>query len=150
MIEGDACQLSQDVHEKFDYIVAGEVLEHLPNPGLFLAEAARCLKPGGALFVTVPNAFNLLRIIGLFQGYESVHKDHCFYFSGKTLARLAALYGFKLERIGYTDPLVSARWKPFLSWAWQQLIQHMPVFGQSVVAVLRFGDDRKLSCRILD
>lgn len=148
LIEGDACQLSLSIHEKFDCIVAGEVLEHLPNPGLFFAEAARCLKPGGAVFVTVPNAFNLLRIIHLFAGRESVHKDHCFYFSAKTLAHLAALYGFKLERIGYTDPLVHARWKPFFSWAWKFLVHRLPVLGQSVVAVLRFGDTREVSYRI--
>ena len=38
----------------FDTVLATEVLEHLPTPDLAVAEAARILKPGGKLLVTVP------------------------------------------------------------------------------------------------
>ena len=37
-----------------DYLVLGEVLEHLENPGLALKEALRILKPGGILAISVP------------------------------------------------------------------------------------------------
>lgn len=40
----------------FDAVVLSEVLEHLPNPTLALAEAARVLVPNGLLLVTVPHA----------------------------------------------------------------------------------------------
>lgn len=150
LIQGDACRLSEFVHESFDFIVAGEVVEHLPNPGMFFSEAARCLKPGGAVFVTVPNAFNILRILRLLRGREVVHRDHCFYFSAKTLARLASHHGFRLESVGYTDQLASANWKPVLTWLWRLLIYRFPVFGQSVVAVLRVGDGREARHWIAD
>lgn len=41
---------------QFDVVVLSEVLEHLPIPALALAEAARVLRPGGLLLVTVPHA----------------------------------------------------------------------------------------------
>jgi SAM-dependent methyltransferase len=37
-----------------DWILCSEVLEHVESPGTFLAEAHRCLKPGGRLLLTVP------------------------------------------------------------------------------------------------
>lgn len=39
-----------------DFILCTETLEHIPDPGPFLDEAFRCLKPGGRLLLTVPFA----------------------------------------------------------------------------------------------
>jgi len=37
-----------------DTVISTEVLEHIPTPSAFLSEAARILKSGGVLFLTVP------------------------------------------------------------------------------------------------
>jgi len=39
-----------------DALLCTETLEHVPRPAVFLAEAARCLKPSGRLILTVPFA----------------------------------------------------------------------------------------------
>lgn len=39
-----------------DFILSTETLEHVPEPRKFLAEAFRCLAPGGVLLLTVPFA----------------------------------------------------------------------------------------------
>jgi SAM-dependent methyltransferase len=39
-----------------DLVLSTETLEHVPEPAVFLAEAFRCLKPGGRLVLTVPFA----------------------------------------------------------------------------------------------
>lgn len=39
-----------------DFLLCSETLEHVPRPGQFLLEAARCLKPGGQICLTVPFA----------------------------------------------------------------------------------------------
>jgi cyclopropane fatty-acyl-phospholipid synthase-like methyltransferase len=41
--------------ERFDVVTAFEVLEHLTSPVEFFSKATRLLRPGGQLFVTVPN-----------------------------------------------------------------------------------------------
>lgn len=41
--------------QSVDIVVARWVLEHLPEPDLFLAETARVLRPGGYLMVLTPN-----------------------------------------------------------------------------------------------
>jgi SAM-dependent methyltransferase len=39
-----------------DMVLCTETLEHVPDPGITLREAFRCLKPGGTLLLTVPFA----------------------------------------------------------------------------------------------
>ena len=41
----------------FDVVVAGELLEHVREPGDVVGEARRVLRPGGRLVASVPNAF---------------------------------------------------------------------------------------------
>lgn len=48
--------LSKLLKEKFDVIVASEIIEHLSNPGLFLDNIKLCLKKNGTLVLTTPNA----------------------------------------------------------------------------------------------
>ena len=45
-----------DLQQKFDAIVAGELIEHLSNPGLFLDCSSRHLQNNGLLILTTPNA----------------------------------------------------------------------------------------------
>jgi SAM-dependent methyltransferase len=40
-----------------DVVVSTETLEHLTEPGAFLAEVRRVLRPGGRLFLTAPLSF---------------------------------------------------------------------------------------------
>lgn len=57
-----------DTSEKFDVIVMGFVMEHVDDPCFILKKFRRCLKPGGAIFITVPNAHALNKRIGLEAG----------------------------------------------------------------------------------
>ncbi len=43
----------------FDHVLSTQTLEHLAEPGRFLAEAARVLRPGGTLFLTAPMMFRM-------------------------------------------------------------------------------------------
>jgi SAM-dependent methyltransferase len=52
-------ELLPHAEASFDRVVATEILEHLANPGLFLSECWRVLKPGGILYLTTPNVVDL-------------------------------------------------------------------------------------------
>jgi 2-polyprenyl-3-methyl-5-hydroxy-6-metoxy-1,4-benzoquinol methylase len=78
-----------------DVIVCGEVLEHLSNPGWFLARLRRQYA-NVLVIVTVPNAFSTIGRHHLLEGIENVNVDHVAWYSPRTLRTL-------LERAGYTD-----------------------------------------------
>lgn len=42
--------------ESVDFILCAETLEHILDPGTFLSEMYRCLRPGGRILLTVPFA----------------------------------------------------------------------------------------------
>src|ERR1700722_15142279 len=48
-----------ELNRQFDTIVAGDVIEHLSNPGAFLVQARKHLAPGGKLIITTPFPFAL-------------------------------------------------------------------------------------------
>lgn len=56
--------------ESFDVVVAGEVLEHVRDPALLVAEARRVLRRGGTLVGSVPNAFRLKNRLRVLAGRQ--------------------------------------------------------------------------------
>ncbi|HRJ70783.1 MAG TPA: class I SAM-dependent methyltransferase [Terrimicrobiaceae bacterium] len=76
--------------ESFDVIVAGDVVEHINNVGLFFDSARKILKKDGIILVTVPNAFSIKRMLGAFLlRQERNHPDHMYYFSLMNLEQAA-------------------------------------------------------------
>jgi len=86
----------------FDVIFAGDLIEHLSNPGMFLESCTRNLAHNGRVVLTTPNAFNLFNIAEKFSKREpTVNKDHTCYFNSKTLKVLLEKNGFVVESIDY-------------------------------------------------
>src|SRR3954452_19980146 len=74
-VQGDAQDLPY--HAEFDTIVAGELIEHLSNPGMFLASCARALKPGGRLVLSTPNIFTpILFLMYCKNNEEAFNREH--------------------------------------------------------------------------
>jgi len=93
----------RDVTEQFgppEVIVAGELIEHLPNTSEFLRslKASAYLK-GAQLLVTTPNACCWHNTLVGLAGRESMHKDHLQIYSYKTLRTLFESNGFDVESI---------------------------------------------------
>jgi 2-polyprenyl-3-methyl-5-hydroxy-6-metoxy-1,4-benzoquinol methylase len=82
----------------FDVVLASHVLEHLNEPGSFVREAHRILRPGGRFFVTTPNSAGFqARLFG--SRWRSAIFDHLYLFSVKTLRALLEGAGFTVEGV---------------------------------------------------
>ncbi len=83
--------------QKFDTIVAGELIEHLSNPELFLARSREHLAPGGRLVITTPNVFSLLYFLYAFLKFPKTcsNPEHTCWFCPQTLQELSRRAGFR-------------------------------------------------------
>ena len=80
---------------RFDAVVLGDVIEHLPRPGEALDRVATHLAPGGAICLMVPNAGSrLARALG--ARWWSVIPTHVQYFTRASLRTLLARHGYEV------------------------------------------------------
>jgi 2-polyprenyl-3-methyl-5-hydroxy-6-metoxy-1,4-benzoquinol methylase len=81
---------------QFDVLVMFQVLEHIADPLSFLAYCRRLLRPGGTLYLEVPNLDDALLSVYALPGYRSFYfkVPHVYYFAAPTLLRLMQKAGF--------------------------------------------------------
>lgn len=98
VICGDAARL--ELAERFDVITAGEILEHLDNPGQFLQNMRRHLKDDGILVLTTPNVFFGLHFLeSLFASpYRRWNPEHVAWYCYFTLENLLKRNGMRVEQ----------------------------------------------------
>jgi len=115
MLKGDIYHLEQlDFnHREIDIIIAGELIEHLPDTLMFLKKMKQ-LFSGKRLLCTTPNATSSFNIfLSLFKR-ESAHKDHLQVYSYKTLNTLCRNAGFEQwtiipYHVRFTEMILNAR-----------------------------------------
>jgi SAM-dependent methyltransferase len=107
----------------FDAVVAGELLEHLPNPEAVLDEVVRVLTRDGLLVGSVPNAFRLMNRLRFLMGRppepDATHLQH-----------------FSPERLGRALERRFARWE--ITFAASRFLRLSPrLFGNSMLFAAR-------------
>lgn len=133
---------SFDFETKFDVIFAGDIIEHLSNPGLFLDSCKRNLKTDGRLIVTTPNCFNLFSLAEKITKDEpTVNKDHTMYFNKKTIQQLFTKNELSVEKFSYVYSLdlhyKESIKKRILNFIYYVVSRITPKFLETLVVVVR-------------
>lgn len=117
---GDLENLDEvELDQTFDVIVAGEMIEHLNNPGLFFRGIKRFMGDGSQLVVTTVNAYCGMRFLwyglrGKRGRVEFVHPDHVSYYSYSTLKVLLERHELHLENFLFYD--IGREHRPHNKW----------------------------------
>ncbi|MCI0406573.1 MAG: class I SAM-dependent methyltransferase [candidate division Zixibacteria bacterium] len=95
----------------FDFLVAFDLVEHLPGPEKFFAEAARVLKNGGELVLTTPNPESLGSRLKKEKWFGHQDPTHCSIKNAGGWRKIFAAAGFEVISSG-TDALWDSPYLP--------------------------------------
>jgi len=132
----DVCDLNMGIPEAarrtYDFILFGDVLEHLINPEVVLAELSRRLDANGCVMVSLPNiAFfgnRLTHLLGRwdYKDYGILDRTHLRFFTRRTMIQLVESAGLRVMSVeGYVGlhkyPWIVREPLRFLGRAWSSL-----------------------------
>jgi 2-polyprenyl-3-methyl-5-hydroxy-6-metoxy-1,4-benzoquinol methylase len=110
---GDVREIVSILDEKFDWIIGGDIVEHLDEPWSFLAELRRIALPGGKLLLSLPNLSNAAVISDLLRGrFDYVYMGltcvgHLRFFTRQSIEDMLTIAGWEVVEISPQDLLAT-------------------------------------------
>jgi hypothetical protein len=93
---------------EWDYMVCGEIIEHIDNPVSFLSAVRDKYAPFiKNIIVTVPNSLNLGHIKRAFKTVESINTDHRYSFTPYNISKILVISGYcpkEIRTVLHFDP----------------------------------------------
>ncbi len=85
--------------ERFDVICLFQIFDHIPDPGAFLDECFRVLRPGGVILSINHNVEAVsARLLG--KRSPIVDVEHTYLYSPATMSRIFVAHGFQIRHTG--------------------------------------------------
>lgn len=106
---GDVTEL--DLEEKFDVIVAGEIIEHITNLDGFFESIKRHMHTDSIVIITTPNPFRLGNILDCFirRNTRSQSSDHVMYYDVWTMRVLFERFDLEIDQYYFNTELAVQR-----------------------------------------
>ncbi len=90
--------------ETWDYVVFGEIIEHLDDPVMFLKTfKSRFGDYIDRFIITVPNIYNKRQYMNMKKYTEIINSDHRFWFTPYTISKILVSAGYNPEQITYSN-----------------------------------------------
>jgi 2-polyprenyl-3-methyl-5-hydroxy-6-metoxy-1,4-benzoquinol methylase len=118
-------------------IVAGDIIEHLSNPGRLLDGVHALCGPDTAVIVTTPNAFGLVNYLRYLRGVFADGDEHVVTFNPANLVSLVERHHFTVDTVATCHQEAAAHSALFPLGAW--LLKRFPKLGGTLFVVARPG-----------
>jgi len=111
---GDAREIVALMREQFDWIIGGDIVEHLDEPWSFLSDLRHVAAPGGHLLLSIPNVAHGSVIADLLQGrFDYVYMGltcvgHLRFFTRRSVEEMMAIAGWTIVDVA-PQPGVATR-----------------------------------------
>lgn len=98
---------------QFDYVIAGDLIEHLRDPWGFVKKVSGVLKPEGEFLASIPNVahisnvYNLLRGVWEYTDAGLLDRTHLRFFTRTMIIRMFEEAGFQVDSCRYNLGRVS-------------------------------------------
>lgn len=110
---GDVREIVAILDEEFDWIIGGDIVEHLDEPWTFLADLRNLASPGGHLLLSLPNLANASVVSDLVRGrFDYVYMGltcvgHLRFFTRQSIEDMLTIAGWTVVEIAPQDMLAT-------------------------------------------
>lgn len=110
---GDVREVVATINEQFDFIIGGDIVEHLDEPWTFLADLRRLCSKGGRLLLSLPNVANVSIVSDLLRGrFDYVYMGltcvgHLRFFTKRTIEDMLTIAGWSVVEIAPQPTILS-------------------------------------------
>ncbi len=114
VFNGDVREIVGILNQRFDWIIGGDILEHLDEPWSFLTDLRRLTVPGGHLLLSIPNIANWAIAQDLLRGrfdytYIGITcAGHLRFFTRRSIEEMLHIAGWSVESISSQAPILSS------------------------------------------
>jgi 2-polyprenyl-3-methyl-5-hydroxy-6-metoxy-1,4-benzoquinol methylase len=143
VIEGDVERLPELGRElgRYDVVVAGDIIEHVSNPGLMLDGIKPRMNEDGILLVSTPNAFGIASWIKYAQGRFREGEQHVLCFNPITLRQLLERHGYEVtEALSCYQSRAAGQYGASFQLL-RRILDKLPRFGGTLLCVCRVKHD---------
>jgi SAM-dependent methyltransferase len=110
---GDAREIVALIREKFDWIIGGDIVEHIDEPWSFLSDLRKVAAPGGRLLLSIPNIAHAAVVSDLIRGrFDYVYMGltcvgHLRFFTKRTIEEMLSIAGWTVVEIAPQESVVT-------------------------------------------
>jgi 2-polyprenyl-3-methyl-5-hydroxy-6-metoxy-1,4-benzoquinol methylase len=110
---GDAREIVSILADRFDWIIGGDIVEHIEEPWSFLADLRRVCTPGGHVLLSIPNVAHAAVIADLLHGrFDYVYMGltcvgHLRFFTRRSIEEMMTIAGWTVVEISAQETIAS-------------------------------------------